>query len=213
VLELMQCAPSSFNLQPYKVVVVQSAAQRESLSGAMLGAGNIRRVVEAPLTLVFAADRDPSQLTRRLMQLELDCGTDPSYVSALPSQVGFLLSRQGLLSTAFRALASHLSSPITPSPKISPTLDGWACKNAALAAGTFMLAAQANGLATAPMEGFDERRVGFLLGIPAERFAIPLVVSAGYPLEEEQGAGAGRAARRFPLSEVACLDSFDVPFL
>ena len=216
VLELTQCAPSSFNLQPYKLVVVQSSAQREALAGAMLGAGNAQRVRDAPVTVVFAADRDPAQLTRRVMQLERESGMDASYVAALPSRVSFLLG-SGVLSKAFRAAATHLLSPLSPTPKIAHSLDGWACKNAGLAASTFMLAAQAHGLATAPMEGFDERRVGFLLGIPADRYSIPLVVSAGYA-QEGEGIGQqgelkeGAPRRRFPLSEVACLDSFSEPF-
>jgi len=220
VLEVMQSAPSSFNLQPYKVVVVKSEAQREALAGAMLSPSNAKRVRDAPVTVVFAADRDPSQLTRRLMELETAHGTDPAYVSGLPSKVTFLLG-PGVLSKAFRVVASHLLSPLAPSPKISPTLEGWACKNAALAAGVYMLAAQSHGLATAPMEGFDERRVGFLLGIPAERYSIPLLICTGYAAAAEGNADVnsvasasevdGPAHRRFPLAEVACLDHFGVP--
>ena len=218
VLELTQCSPSSFNLQPYKMVVVQSAAQREALSSAMLGPGNIQRVRDAPVTVVFAADRDPAQLTRRVMKLELENGADPNYVSGLPSKVSFLLGT-GVLSTAFRAVATHLLSPLAPSPKIAPSLDGWACKNAGLAAGTFLLAAQAHGLASAPMEGFDERRVGFILGVPAERYSIPLVICLGYPQQEQEQEQEqelrpieGPPRRRFPLSEVACDDKFTSPF-
>jgi hypothetical protein len=46
-----------------------------------------------------------------------------------------------------------------------------------------MLAATSLGLCTAPMEGFDERRVCFQLGIPIERYCIPIVISAGYSEE------------------------------
>ena len=210
VLELAQTAPSSFNLQPYRLVVVQSKEQREALAGAMLGPSNARRVREAPATVVFAADRDPSQLTRRVMKLETEHGADPAYVARLPATVSFLLGK-GLLSKAFRAAATHLLSPLSPTPKISHSLDGWACKNTALAAGTFMLAAQAHGLATAPMEGFDERRVGFLLRIPADRFSIPLVVTTGYSADEAEDKMKPRP--RLPLSEVAFSDSFSTPFL
>jgi len=214
VLELAQTAPSSFNLQPYRIVVVQSKEQREALAGAMLGPSNARRVREAPVTVVFAADRDPSQLTRRVMKLETEHGADPAYVARLPATVSFLLGK-GLLSKAFRAAATHLLSPLSPTPKISHSLDGWACKNTALAAGTFMLAAQAHGLATAPMEGFDERRVGFLLRIPADRFSIPLVVTTGYSAKEadgREGEDKKKPRPRSPLSEVASADYFGAPF-
>lgn len=214
ILELTQTAPSSYNLQPYKIVLVQSQGQREALSTAMLGPNNVKRVREAPLTVVFCADKDPSRLAQRIMKLEVDSGMDPAYVSGLSAKVSFVLGK-GLLSTTFRTVATHLMSPLRPAPVIAASLDAWASKNVAFAAQTFMLAAQANGLSTAPMEGFDERRVGFLLGIPSDRYTVPLVVSTGYAAPEEQGESAKRAAagRRLPLDEIACRDRFDVPYL
>ena len=181
ILELTQLSPSSFNLQPYKMIVVRSREARDALSSAMLGSGNIAKVREAPLTVVFAADKEPGQLTRKLMKLELEHGTDPSYVSTLPSKISFLLGK-GFLSNAFRATATHLMSPISPSPTIAANCDAWAAKNASLAAQTYMLGASAFGLSTAPMEGFDERRIFYLLGIPQERYSVPLVVATGYAL-------------------------------
>ena len=48
-----------------------------------------------------------------------------------------------------------------------------------LAAQTYLLAATAHGLATAPMEGFDAARLRAYLDVPA-RYALPLVVAARY---------------------------------
>lgn len=210
VLKLTQSSPSSFNLQPYKLIIVQSISARNALSTAMLGPSNVKRVQDASLTVVFAADKDPSQITRRLMNLERDNGTDPSYIAGLPSKMSFLLGK-GILSKSFRLAATHLMSPLRPSPVIPTTLDAWASKNAALAAGTYMIAAEAHGLATAPMEGFDERRVGYVLGIPTDRYCIPLIISTGYSDEIE--AADGKKTRRFPLSEVVCMERFDEPYL
>lgn len=55
LLELSQLAPSSFNMQPYKLIVV-SAEQRLSLSSGMLG-GNADIVSKAPVSIVFLADK------------------------------------------------------------------------------------------------------------------------------------------------------------
>ena len=49
-----------------------------------------------------------------------------------------------------------------------------------LTAMTFMLAAEAAGLSTLPMEGFDERRVRNVLRIPSPHI-IPVIVAVGYP--------------------------------
>jgi Nitroreductase family len=56
LLRLSQLAPSSFNLQPYKMILVQQQAMKEALADTMLG-GNAQRVLEAPLTIVYLSDR------------------------------------------------------------------------------------------------------------------------------------------------------------
>lgn len=56
VLELTQHAPTSFNLQPYKIIVVDDKIAKEGLATAMLG-GNGRKVLNASATVVFLADK------------------------------------------------------------------------------------------------------------------------------------------------------------
>lgn len=55
VCRYYQRAPSGFNMQPYACVVVREQADREKLADAML-ATNGRKVKEAPVVVVFAAD-------------------------------------------------------------------------------------------------------------------------------------------------------------
>lgn len=50
-----QRAPSSFNAQPYRMVVVRGEEAKQRLAGAMLG-GNQAKVATAGATVVFAAD-------------------------------------------------------------------------------------------------------------------------------------------------------------
>jgi Nitroreductase family len=56
LLRLSQLAPSSFNLQPYKMILVQQQSMKEALADTMLG-GNGQRVLDAPLTIVYLSDR------------------------------------------------------------------------------------------------------------------------------------------------------------
>ena len=56
LLRLSQLAPSSFNLQPYKMILVQQQSVKEALADTMLG-GNSVRILEAPLTIVYLSDR------------------------------------------------------------------------------------------------------------------------------------------------------------
>ena len=56
LIQLSQTAPSSFNLQPYKIILVQDSVVKEALADTMLG-GNGQRVRDAPVTVVFLSDR------------------------------------------------------------------------------------------------------------------------------------------------------------
>ena len=187
VLRLTQEAPSAFNLQPYKIIVVQSPEGKDALCQAMLGS-NVKKVADAPVTVVFAADKDPARNARKLMDLELAHGKSQEYVASLPSKITFLLGK-GWLSTKFRSVVTHLTSPVSAAPNIrtTDTTTEWAYKNTSLAAAAYLYAATANGLATCPIEGFDERRLCYSLGINTERYSIPLVVSTGYALEDKSG--------------------------
>lgn len=55
VLEDTRRSPSSFNVQPWKCVIVRNDGGRDALASAMVS-GNKARVREAPLTAVFLAD-------------------------------------------------------------------------------------------------------------------------------------------------------------
>ena len=61
ILELAQRAPSCFNVQPYKIIIVESDEGKEKLAQAMHGPnpGHIR---SSSFAAVFAADPDPIPL-------------------------------------------------------------------------------------------------------------------------------------------------------
>ena len=52
ILKVTQTAPSSFNLQPFKMVLIQSKEMKEHLASAMLG-NNVKKVLDAPATIIF----------------------------------------------------------------------------------------------------------------------------------------------------------------
>jgi nitroreductase len=56
VLELAQTAPSSFNIQPYKIIVVGSPTMKAAAATAMMP-GNNTHVETAAYTIVIAADK------------------------------------------------------------------------------------------------------------------------------------------------------------
>lgn len=153
ILAITQSAPSSFNLQPFKIIVVQDANSKMNLSNAMIGF-NQTKVKGAAFTVVFLSHKDPSILTEKVIKLEREKGNKPQqYLSILPSMINFLLQNNGILATSVKRVAAHLMSPLRAMPKIYVTNDAWSQKNSTFAAQNFMLACSAHGLVTAPMEG------------------------------------------------------------
>ena len=85
--------------------------------------------------------------------------------------------------------------------------EAWALKSAMLAAQTYLLAATARGLATAPMEGFDADRLRAYLDVPP-RYSLPLVVATGYA---PAGATASETSPRLPAEDMFFEDRFGNP--
>jgi len=80
-------APSSFNLQPWRIVVVQSPDAKKRVAKCMPTVNGIK-VKQAPLSVVLLADKESLRTLDRLKELERNHGKKPeSYVSGLGSKV------------------------------------------------------------------------------------------------------------------------------
>lgn len=150
------------------------------------------------------------------MALESSVGTDPGYLRDLIGKISLLLGNGGFAAAKLRLFASHLKSAISPSPVIQCDPTAWSVKNTIFASQTFILAAAANGLSTAPMEGFDERRLCYALNIPMKRYTVPMVICAGYSsVSKEHSAGkepSEKGKRRYQLEDICYTDKFDVRY-
>jgi nitroreductase len=200
---LQQRAPTGFNCQSYSVVLVREQKDREKLAEAMMDS-NARKVKEAPVVAVFAADcgewrgwdcstktaegktnrycaswpfSEPSKRVPRLQKLAHDNGAPADFVANMP-HVLRLFSGEGVVASGLRSVLETAASPVQPVPSNVST-EAWAFKQATFAAATFLYAAQVHGLATCPMEGFDQVRVMNTLDIP-DRYGVPVVIALGH---------------------------------
>lgn len=169
----------------------------------MLG-GNSNRVATAPVTAVFAADLQPYRRVQDVISMERDAGKPVAYLRNLELDAAVVTSGCGgsPVQSAKSTLMS-LASLAAPMPTVNSS-EGWAFKNTALAAQTYMLACSAAGVFTNPMEGFDGARVMAACGIPASRYAVPMVVATGYP-----AAASAAAADTVGGATAAAQDSND----
>ncbi|KAG5184897.1 putative nitroreductase family, partial [Tribonema minus] len=204
VLAMTIRTPTSFNAQPWACIIVRDEEQKEALAQAMVGP-NIMKVRAAPLTAVFLADLQPTRRVPRMMEEERRAGTPEERVARLPAMIG-LFGGEGAAAEALRRGVTAALSPLKPMPSVTST-EAWSYKHAGLAAQTYLLAATAHGLATAPMEGFDGRRVCAALDVP-DRYGVAVAVATGY--EDPQHAPSA-ASWRFAPEEMVFLDRFGAP--
>lgn len=200
-------SPSSFNLQPSQIIFVESQAVKHSLSDhAMLGIGNKYRVQQASAVAVFLSDLEPTKRINRIYHLE-KCYRNPNYRASFPLSASFLIG-EGHAATFIKGIATDLMSSISAMPQIE-SVQAWSYKNTSLLAQTYVYAAESHDLATAMMEGYDQRRVKEILRVP-DRYAIPLMVATGYEYQDE---GEGQPATpRLDINETVFSDVFGDPY-
>jgi len=187
ILALAQRAPSGYNLQPWTAIVVNNEQKKQELYEAAL---RQQKILEAPVTIVIAANHG-----RPLENLEtvLDQGRESGTMTEEQIDRVRRLS-QALLNTGplcalqlakflFTTAISMFYKPMMVAPL---NMKAYIWKQTVLAADILMLAASAHGIQSCPMEGFDERRVKNVVGLPSN-YSVPLIVSLGYSSEHLEG--------------------------
>lgn len=186
LLDCARWAPSGYNLQPTRFLVVDDPELKPALREACLGQ---RQVEEAPVTVVFVGDVDVMSANfERVLAMEREVGAmNDGYEAFLRKLMPLAFDRGplGLMGWVKRVYPA-LMRPFKPVPEVpAGAMRYWVAKQVMLASMNFMLAATAAGLATVPMEGFDESRVKRLLGIPA-RQVVPVLIPVGHAVDAEQ---------------------------
>lgn len=149
---------------------------------------NQNQVTETPVTVVFCGDKRVAyRHFVHVLRHDKEAGAiDVEYETLLRKFVPLAFHTHPLgLGWLWKATLPPLARFAVPVPSIPAVRRRyWLAKQAALAAMNFMLAATAAGLATCPMEGFDERRVARVLKLP--RSVLPIiVVPVGYTADDK----------------------------
>jgi nitroreductase len=195
LLGIAQWAPSGYNLQPTRFVVVEGRAHRSALRAACMDQPQID---EAPVLVVFAGDhRAYEESFEESLALDHAAGaTSPEYIAILRKIVP-LAFRNDPINLAWKTLLVPFVRWFRPIPKLPAAgKSEWLAKQAMLCAMNFMLAAEAAGLNTLPMEGFDTSRVRRALELPCS-WEPMLVISLGHAVP-----GSHPPKTRLPLERV-----------
>lgn len=150
-------APSSFNLQPWSLIVLRDKAEKETLREL---AWDQPKVSEAPVTLIVLGDREGWKEGNETFE--------KVFSEAVAA---------GNMEAEQREWFVGATSSLYGSDEM--TSQAFANKNAGLFAMSLMYAASCHGLQTHPMDGFDHDGVKKAFNIP-DRFWVPMIIAVGY---------------------------------
>jgi len=196
LIDIARWAPSGYNLQPTHMVIVDDARLKPALYKACLEQS---QVLEAPATVVFTGDRFSAENNfEKILAMDLDAeATTLEYAQKLKKIVPLSFGQGpfgfGWLWKALLLPLARLVRPVPSMPAVEKRY--WLTKQVMLTAMNFMLGATAAGLATVPMEGFDEGRVRQVLKIPST-YIIPVIIPVGY------SARGDLKKTRLPLQDI-----------
>lgn len=167
LLDLALEAPSSWNFQDRSIVVVSGPDGREGLTRAT---GGQPQPQEAPVMLVFVAESESWREAQ-----------DDIYERARSN---------GAWNKEFIAMFADKAPTFQLGLAERGLLREYAVKDAMIAATYVMLAATSMGLATSPMNGWDEDEVKKVIGIDGrDDLAIALLLAVGRPAEQRRHPG------------------------
>jgi nitroreductase len=171
ILEAGLLAPSSYNLQPWRFVVVRSTEQRARLREAAM---HQPKVEEAPVVIVACGDpqgwRTNLDEELRVAQ-EHGWGGEKEHASVRKNVTRFFESGPGNAGGT------------------APDFAVWVNRQTMIAFTTMMWMAEVLGYDTAPMEGFYEDKVKAALGIPEQVRVVVLLAIGRRKGEDKRFAG------------------------
>jgi nitroreductase len=182
LVELTVAAPSSYNTQTWRIVLVQDEAQKAALSAA---SWNQKQIIQAPVTFVFAADAMGGE-------------KDLTPIFDMAIETGAM--NEGVVNYLKTAIPQFQAG-------LGDKRREYAIKDAMIAATHLVLAAESLGLSTCFMNGWMEDKVKEVIGATEDPdLAIAVVVPVGYAAEPRLNPG------RLPLAANVFVDKIDNPY-
>lgn len=165
LVDLMREAPSSWNFQPTRVVLIRSKEQKEALAAAAWGQ---KQIIEAPVTFVFA-----------VAVRGWEKNMDP-------------IIKAGIANGAWPQKFADFIRENAPSyqNRLAEKEREYAMKDAMIMATTLALAAESKGYGTCYMNGWDEAKILEIIGLQKDKnVGIALVLPVGVPADRPKSPG------------------------
>lgn len=161
ILEAAKLSASSLGLQPYELIVAESAAMREKLIPAFYNPSQISTC--SHLIIITAKNVGEEYVSR--------------YFNHLSAEREITLESL----TPFRkSISSHLQR------LSSEEVTVWAEKQSYIVLGNLMFAAALEGVDTCPMEGFDAKKLGDIIGLEEGLETAAVTLALGYRSADDE---------------------------
>ena len=185
ILNAARHAPSSFNAQPYQFYWVETAARKTAVAKLCMGqmpAKTASALVVAVADIGSLAATSQSQLEWMRSRSEFSEARIRDYErTAKIGRILFMPGPFGIFGFVKWGLfwLLNLWRVVGMPPLFRRDIFKWATKSTSLACENLMIAAEALGINTCPMEGFDGRRLSKYLGLSARYHEIVMVIAMG----------------------------------
>lgn len=183
ILRLGLRAPSGYNLQPWRIIVVRERPNKEKLQACIY---DQTQIAKAPIVLICCGDRRVNQ---------------PDYVESIVA-----LGQEAASSeSAAAAIRTQIATLFTDHPCFE-SIEAWTNRNTGFAVAQLMIVAKGFGVDSAPQEGFVASQVKAAFKIP-DWLDVCCLLCLGYadePFKRREG--------RFPYQQVCYGESYGQPF-
>ncbi|GAB3590392.1 NAD(P)H-dependent oxidoreductase [Hymenobacter daeguensis] len=164
LLETARLSPSSYGLQPYKLIVVNDPATRERLSQAAYGQPQI---LGGSHLVVLATETDVNEQS---VARYIDAA---AVARKAPREA--LAPREAQINAAIDKMSAEQRVE-------------WGKRQTYLALGILISAAAAAGIDGSPMEGFDPAQVDEILGLRAQNLTSTVLMVLGFRAQDDEFA-------------------------
>ncbi|WP_300671621.1 nitroreductase family protein [Soonwooa sp.] len=162
ILEAGRLSVSSQGLQPYKLIVVESDAQKEKILPAFYNKSQVSTCSHV-VAIVAKTNIDAQYVDAYFSHIANERGIDLEILAAFRKNIDLYVS-------------SHDSD----------TLRHWSEKQAYILLGTMIVAAAEEGVDTCPMEGFRHEVLSELLELNTEEERVAVVLTLGKRADDDE---------------------------
>ena len=141
LLEMIRLAPSSFNIQPWKIIVISDRSLKEKLAPS---SWNQPQITSCSHLLVFCADKDVAGNIAKLENLMISSGAKPESIKE------------------YIAMMRGFEEGLSDERRVS-----WAQRQTYIALGNAVNGAKSLGFDSCPMEGFSPEEYIKILKLPS----------------------------------------------